>query len=480
MAAAATCRHHVFLMLPIALATSLGALAYLVFVGSSIAHLTSSVGGAIVPALLVTSILLTTASVIRRLRSSGSGKTGPFVTGVVVSVIATVYAVLLLAATRSSDLLASLAPLEFSDRTGNRARIEAMQAWALPADPQINALTAGEGALRLALPASPIGRGRVALRPMVPLGTPPWPGEGGSPLPAEVFPNHRVGGSGLSAALIDSLPRTLTAGERAFLQRVAEAPHWSVVGMVARAPHVDLLGAYIALPVPDDVDIFGLPIPPTTMLRGLGQANAARIAFHLQRGDRAAARLAAQELLSLGLRLADASRFELGMSGISLARTAHEQLIRTLRATGDPEAERMVAARSEAPTGSPSSNTEQPGKARDAVAQVGATLMHAVRDPLPPSLRWEALRLLGILPCANTRTLVFGADAETRETLAFARAELARNATDSLLVTLTEETPERRSRRGISPDAGFIEWVLQTKARVLGTSRIVGCMTGFI
>ena len=87
--------------------------------------------------------------------------------------------------------------------------------------------------------------------------------------------------------------------------------------------------------------------------------------------------------------------------------------------------------------------------------------------------------MLAILPCTNTRTLAFGPDAETREAIAGIREALARTASDSAMVTIAEETPERRGRRLVEPEPEFIEYAARLGGRLLGNPRLAGCVTGF-
>lgn len=408
-------------MLTIALAASLGTLAYLLFVGSSIAHAISSVSGAAVVALVATGILLTTAAVVRRIRSGGTGKTGPFVTGVVVSYLASGISVILLIGTISSLLFSVLGDLEFSNAREKGRVAEAMRPWALPVDSTIDAVEAGRAVARL-----------IEVRPES------W-------------------------------------------QSAEAAAYWPEVARVARAPHVDLLAGQMALPLPDSIDIFDLPFLSATSLRRMGEANGTRVDEALSRGNGAAARLAAQELVSFGIRLYDASRNEAQvLLGLTMMAMGRDQLTRALRALKDPDAERIATL--------PDSMGQQPASLvpfqrtyeRGDPAEVRASILAAARAPSAPSVRWEMLRMLAVMPCTDTRTLAFGPDAETREAIAAIRTELATTPSDSAMVTLAEETPERRGRRIVEQEPAFIERVVRMVSAVAGTPRLAGCVTGFV
>ena len=408
-------------MLTIALAASLGTLAYLLLVGSSLYRAISSVGGGAILALLATGILLTTAAVVRRIRSGGAGKTGPFVAGVVVSYLASGISLLLLIGTISSLLFSVLGDLEFSNAREKGRVAEATRPWALPVDSTIDAVEAGRAVARL----------------------------------------------------IEVPPETWQSAEA--------ASHWPEVARVARAPHVDLLAGQMALPLPDSIDIFDLPFLSATSLRRMGEANGRRVDEALQRGDGAGARRTAQELVSFGIRLYDASRNEAQvLLGLTLTAMGRDQLTRALRALKDPDAERIAtladSMRQEAAAVLPFQRTYERGDP----AEVRASILTAARAPSPPSVRWEMLRMLAVMPCTDTRTLAFGPDAETRDAIAAIRTELATTPSDSAVVTLAEETPERRGRRIVEQEPEFIERVVRVISATFGTPRLAGCVTGFV
>ena len=408
-------------MLTIALAASLGTLAYLLLVGSSLYRAISSLGGGVILAMLATGIFLTTAAVVRRIRSGGAGKTGPFVAGVAVSYLASGISLLLLIGTVSSLLFSVLGDLEFSNAREKGRVAEAMRPWVLPVDSTIDAVEAGRAVARL----------------------------------------------------IEVRPETWQSAEA--------ASHWPDVARVARAPHVDLLAGQMALPLPDSIDLFDLPFLSATSLRRMGEANGVRVDDALRRGDGAGARRAAQELVSFGIRLYDASRNEAQvLLGLTMTAMGRDQLTRALRALKDPDAERIAtladSMRQEAAAVLPFQRTYVRGDP----AEVRASILAAARAPSAPSQRWEMLRMLAVIPCTDTRTLAFGADAETRDAIAAIRAELATTPSDSAVVTLAEETPARRGRRIVEQEPALIERVVRVVSMTVGTPRLAGCVTGFV
>lgn len=405
-------------MLSMALVASLGTLALLLISGSSIYRVISSVSGAAILALVVTGLLLTTVAVIRRIRSGGPGQTAPFVVGVIAAYVASAYSVLLITGTVSS-LLVSIAPMEFTRFRNNHAVAMAMRPWVVPADSSIDPVAAGAAVLRL--------------------------------------------------AEVRSVPLAV------------DAPEWAEVARVARAPRVDLLDEWVSSPGADSVDVFDLPFITVTGLKSMAQANEARIDAALARGDRAGARRAAEELLSFGMRLIDGSRsMAHALAGATVVGIGREQLVRTLRASGDPEAARIEAAHTAA-----LEQTLAPAKGErtfggNAADRSREQMLRSVSEEGPPPLRWEMVRYLAVLPCTDTRTLVFGPDEVTRDVFALVRRDLAQSASDSALVLIAEETPVRSSRKAIADDATVMDRVIWTKARVLGNARIAGCVRGFI
>lgn len=464
------------LLLWTGLATSLGALLVLLVRGSSVLQVLTSLGGAAILALLGAAFLMTTAAVIRAVRLGRPEKTLPFIAGIIASYLATALSVLLLLATLGS---AGFVPdaLDFRAFKRNHAIASAMRPWVLPADSSIDPVEAGEGVLRLVVSRTERVNPLLTLRPIVPLGATPWPGSLGSALPDDVFPKHRLGGSVLAPSLIDSLPRTLSAAERDFLAAVAAAPHWPIVAQVARAPRIDLFAATVELPIGEAVTLIDLPFVGSLPLKNLAQANAARIAFHLQRGDRSAARRAAEDLLSFGVRLMDDSRdMRDALMGITTVGIAREQLIRTLRVLRDPEAERIAATHLAALEASTQPVSGQRVFTRDMTEAVRERILGTVRDDGPSPLRWEMLNLLSILQCRNTREIVFGPDEDLREAFTILRTNLAQTASDSTLIALSEEMPERMARRGPWPTYRGIDRVAVVGARLTGHRRLIGCV----
>jgi hypothetical protein len=237
----------------------------------------------------------------------------------------------------------------------------------------------------------------------------------------------------------------------------------------------------MALPLPDSIDLFDLPFLSATSLRRMGEANGTRVDEALKRGDGAGARRAAQELVSFGIRLYDASRNEAQvLVGLTLAATGRDQLVRALRALKDPDGDRIAAIADSMRQPPASLLPFQRTYERGDPAEVRASILAAARAPSAPSQRWEMLRMLAVMPCTDTRTLAFGADAETRESIAAIRAELATTPSDSAVVTLAEETPARRGRRIVEQEPAFIERVVRVVSMTVGTPRLAGCVTGFV
>lgn len=360
----------------------------------------------------------------------------------------------------------------------------AMRPWALPADSGTTSAEAGAALARLYVGPNMRSRGRQVAGPDTPLPDPPWAGPRGAGIPADVFPAHRFRNQ-ILASIIDSLGRAPTAAERRWMAAVEQAPHWDAVRIVARGSNLDLIAGRVGLPIPDSIPVvpggLSLPLVDDRPLLALAEANHVRIASRLISGDRAGALLAARELLTLGLRIVEASHslYE-GLVGTVIVASARDQLIRTARALDAPLADAVrdahVAELERAIPPLQFGVPIEPGWRNEADRSRKA-ILRVIRGPGPAATRWEALSLVAFLPCTNTRELILGRSADLVDAVAVARTDLLRTAGDSALFERIETVLDRLARAPRRADRGdlFVS-SLQAIARGLGNPRLDACL----
>jgi hypothetical protein len=316
------------------------------------------------------------------------------------------------------------------------------------------------------------------------LATPPWRG----PMAAGLFPTARpIYYSGpANRTILQAARRGFSAQELSYLERLAHADVWPYFSTVARAPVVDFAGGRFRLPFPDSASAAELPIPRFAATTELAYAGVSRAAWFLARGQRDSAEITLREIISFGFALKDDGRNAIatliGSVVVGVGRTALEQFYAI---TGNPLAGRLRAVRDSAEAVAETLAADTAELVRSPPLSSIPVMRHELvvqsRNPrLPPGVRMDLLQALSWSPCTNLRELVFGPDQDVRDAFADARTTLTRFASDSALLQLLYENPERaRSLDGFIESPGFVGGLLLKSADlvggVLGNARISGC-----
>jgi hypothetical protein len=327
---------------------------------------------------------------------------------------------------------------------------ESTRPWAAPKDSSIDPTEAGR-AWYSVVSAGGDPAGRPVENP-VPYPLPPW-------LPKEPGPFADTGfvpapGAPNPSTIVLRARQRFSPAERVYLARLARHPGWQHVRTVARAPAVDLLGARFTLPLAESMAWFNLPVPPISGTKVMAYATAGRVAHLLSDGRELEAEQAAREAIGFGFSMADEGLTLLdALIGLVIVGIAQQELQQLYELTGNPEGERVRAAREAAVAArdtalaagaDPESSTS--GAQFDPVV-VRQDMARVLRSrQLPRSIRAEALAGLGFAPCTNVRELIFGPDAELTALFAEVERTLARFPSERALIEMMRTTPERVSR----------------------------------
>ncbi len=354
-----------------------------------------------------------------------------------------------------------------------RARVG--RRYRFPPDPSITPLEAGEQLLRLATVG---GWERSVPYERLPpdLIRPPWLSR-----PCREAFGDELGDFGESTKeFFSKAVAGFEEGELACLRNLEAHPGYEAFGRVARAPAADVLGARFNLPFPDDMAPHELPIPRYGQLRmgAYGRIGVAALRFH--EGDPDAAERMLREVVSVGLLMTDGATLIEALVGAVMAGIGLDGLEALFDAVGrSEEARRLRSARDSVEAVISAVDVEREslgvsGEGRDPEA-IRASIFTALRDTSQiRGLRWEMVRQMGIFPCTNARELLFGPTEELRRAYDDARETLVRYPSEVELLRAMEETLERLPR-SVDPGPGI--WVLAFPGRILGNSRIEGCMT---
>lgn len=195
-----------------------------------------------------------------------------------------------------------------------------------------------------------------------------------------------------------------------------------------------------------------MPIPKFAGTKGMAYANASRAAYWLARGRPDSAEHALRQGVSVGLLLADEGNMLIEqLIGIVLTSIARDALIDLYAATGDargPALRRAVdsviaAQEATAATQASGGATFDASSLNDAVALRSGILRLAADGNEMRGLRIEMLLLLSLAPCTNVREMVFGPGEDVQRAFERAKRTIARFPSDSALLDLIYETPER-------------------------------------
>ncbi|MEX2182632.1 MAG: serine/threonine-protein kinase [Gemmatimonadaceae bacterium] len=328
---------------------------------------------------------------------------------------------------------------------------EVTRRFALPDDPRVTPLAAGQAFHSLMMS---VGDRVQTLFPEREPAVKLPPIDFNAPLPAGLFRtagNVQVPGLPASQEIVDAARRGFSAAEMAYLERIARMPHWAQWGVMARARTIDYLDARYQLPFPADADaVWNFPIPRFAGTKLLAYANSSRAAYWLARGRPDSAEYALREGVSVGLLLADEGNTLIEqLIGIVLTGIARDALIDLYAATGDPRGPALrksvdsVIAAQEATSGALGTTAFAGADGRDVVALRSAMITLAADRDAMRGLRFEMLLMLSVARCTNARELVFGPEADVRAVFDRAKRTLARFPSDTALIDLLYESPER-------------------------------------
>ncbi len=428
---------------------------------------------------------------VREDQDLGRGPAGRSVLGYAGAVV---IAVAILGASLVAGLLMAvgqIGPWELSGNSFNVLSVmqkvsiaEIMRPFALARDSSVSPQEAGRAlaVLRGSMPEAPGWR----LLPVEPLPAAPWL----SGAPAGLFKGYRSPAlnPGPDFTAIDSAARgRLPAAEMAWLATVAHHPSWAYLRRFIRARSVDIPGAIFALPFEPDASPMELPIPRYAGTKAYAYANAGRIAYYLQRGQRDSAEIAAREGISYGLQLMDSGTWLLDdLIGVVILGISREELIHLYKATGNPEGARLqaktdsVRASFVAPDTTANLGGSDQASPLDPAAWRRAWIREARNPRNVRGLRMELVLGLGTAPCTNAEEMVFGPSASVRDLFAWARTNLARYPSEQALL---EVMYERAGRPGHQKVQGAGRKLLVGMADVAGfvlrNRRLPGCTRMF-
>ena len=360
---------------------------------------------------------------------------------------------------------------------------EVARRFALPRDPSVTPLAAGQAFHSLLMAVGDRTRDRFPEHePSVKL--PPI--DFNTPIPAGLFPtasNVQLPAIPSSQDIIDAARRGFSAAEMAYLERIARLPHWAQWDVMARARTLDYMGARYRLPFPPDVAAWEFPIPKFGGTKGIAYLNSSRAAYWLARGRPDSAEHALRQGVSVGLLWAtEGNTLIEQLIGIVLTSIARDGLIDLFAATGDPRGaalqrsvDSVVAVQEEAAaTQASGGGAFDAMNWSDAMALRSTILSIAGDRNEMRGLRLEMLLMLSLAPCTNARELVFGPGADVRAAFDRGKRTLARFPSDTAMLDLLYETPERSSALDIGGQHRLVP-LIRAASWALRNPRLAGC-----
>lgn len=358
----------------------------------------------------------------------------------------------------------------------------ATRPYMLPADSSISPLTAGRAFHALLrgggdrpVAAFPENPPAFVLPPLI-------AGE----MPPAIFPKLRNMRIGLPNApgVVSAARAGFTPAEMAYLEGIAAAPHWRVFDLVASARSMDYFGARFPLPLPEAHGWWSMPVPKFEATKQLAFASIAKAAYHLARGQRDSAEATLRRTISFGFRLVDNGNTLIEqLIGIVIVGIGRDGLIEYYRSVDDPRGARLrastdsVIAFLDARNADNTSTGQFDGINLQDVVALRATMIRMATDETEMrGLRLEMLGMLAIAPCTNVRELIFGPAADVKGAFERVRKRAARFASDSALIDLVYDTPERLETLAGQRDAPVVR-VSRVVGKALFNPRIAGCTT---
>jgi hypothetical protein len=366
-------------------------------------------------------------------------------------------------------VLARITAPDLSDAITRYAATEALRDYTVEPDPSITPTEAGEAYHALLFVGRPY-RASGGVLPPVRTYEEPWLARDSSattPLSSVVDDAARRVGDRLEPEFVATL-----AG-------IADHPAQADIARLARAPAIDVAGTRWSMPLPSDLSLSSLAMPPFGALRQATYAGLARAAVQADRGETEAADTTLRQLISVGLLLADHGPTVLDhLMGVVTASMAGDALESLYSRTGHPDAERLADSRRAAVRGVARGRAGVPDDPANTLRMMPTA---AVDSLTPPGVRWEYLNLLNtISPCMNLQRAVFGPDQQYDDWLEQARAGLVETEADAEFFDLArggmigrqvDEPPNFATR--------FLGITMGGTGRPGSCARVFGEMVGF-
>ncbi len=319
---------------------------------------------------------------------------------------------------------------------------ERARSFALPRDPSITPMQAGQAFDALTLPSKDEGRA-FPRRPGGHVGAFAWDA---LPLTPEMFVRERWGGNGgLRSEVFAAVVRGISPKEREYLRAVATAPEWRVFNTVARAPAVDFVGGHFIMPFPGSSGWPEFPIVGTRSARELAQASIARAAWFMSTKQMDSAEATLRGTVSLGFAFIDnANTLMDQLTGAVVVGTGTDALRQFYVATGNPLAQDPGLA--------PVAKSDLPARKKLPTSELRRQVIATVNNPnVPRGMRMESLRTLSLASCGSVRELLLGPNDDVTSAIARAKQSLGRYPSEKAVAVLAADMP-RVTARDIGSD----------------------------
>ncbi len=366
-----------------------------------------------------------------------------------------------------SSMVKSAMP-KFANTNDRLKHAELMRPYALPADPSIDPLRAGEAFHSL---GNRTGyKYPAALR--APAHGPFDFARADTALFRGAGPSAWAGPSPLH--LLELARKGFSRAEMDYLAQVAGSPVWEQYATVARAPRMDLAGAMYVIPFPAGSSPFAIPITRFAATKEVAYASVARAALDLANNRPKDAELALREIVSNGFRLVDDGNSLIdqliGVVVIGIGRSGLEQLYQV---TNDPELARLRAAT----TALDKAEKAAPAESAGDLGSLPAAIADSTRSR---GLRMELTLMSSLTVCTSVRDLMFGPPGSLESAQATARRQLVRSDAEGALFDLNVHAVDHPSPgmlRDVSTGIGprTIIWIAKIPSFLLHNPRIVNC-----
>lgn len=298
-------------------------------------------------------------------------------------------------------VLATLAVPGYDTIRGRAARAEALRSYVVPVDPGITPLDAG----RLLQVLAHVGADRglsPGERAPDEVVSEPWLPISGEPNPMGIDP------FGWPDSLMAIVARGVTTTQQAYLADIAGHPARAEFARLARAGSVDVAAGRFEDPLPPDVTLSTMPVAWLAGLRAGGYAHIGAAAFELLEGRPASAEETVEEVVSLGLLIADGSASLIDdLVGYQLVDAGARALAGLYRATGQAQkAAELRRLRAVADRAVGRAHYQTPEGAEEWVRSLPALVTDT---SVVRGLRWEYfIGVTTLTPCLNLQRMVFG------------------------------------------------------------------------